>query len=73
MLTVAGAVVLKVQPVREMFHPWLAIYVKEKGHEHSGHLYLYDETRGWRNVPNWSATTRGFPLSINSHGLRDRE
>lgn len=69
----ATAMVLKVQPVREIFYPWLTIYVKERGHEHSGHFYLYDETLGWRNVPNWSATTRGCPLSINSHGLRDRE
>jgi hypothetical protein len=72
-LAVAGAVVLKVQRVREMFHPWLAIYVKEAGHEQTGHFYLYDETLGWRNVPNWAATTRGHPLTINSRGLRDRE
>ncbi len=69
----ALSVVLKVQPVRELFHPWLTIYVKEPGHEHSGHFYLYDPTLGWRNVPNWAATTRGRPLTINSQGLRDRE
>ena len=69
----AVSVVLKVQPVRELFYPWLTIYVKEPGHEHSGHFYLYDSILGWRNVPNWVATTRGRPLTINSQGLRDRE
>lgn len=49
------------------------IYVYEKGHELSGHRYLFDETLGWKNIPNWKATTRGRPLSINSKGLRDRE
>jgi len=72
-LALAGAVVLKVQPVREMFYPWLAIYVKESGHEQTGHFYLYDPTLGWKNVPNRTATTRGHRLSINSLGLRDRE
>jgi len=72
-LAVALAVVLKVQPVREMFHPWLTIYVKESGHEQTGHFYLYDSTLGWKNVPNWTATTRGNSLTINSLGLRGRE
>ena len=72
-LVSAAGIVLKVQRVREMFHPWLPIYVKEPGHERTGHFYLFDETLGWRNVPNWSAKTRGQPLTINSRGLRDRE
>jgi len=49
------------------------IYVYEKGHEVTGHRYLYDELLGWKNIPNWKATTRGRPLTINSKGLRDRE
>ena len=73
MLGSAVGIVLKVQRVREMFHPWLPVYVKEPGHERTGHFYLFDATLGWRNVPNWTAKTRGQPLTINSRGLRDRE
>jgi len=49
------------------------IYLEEPGHELTGHRYLYDETLGWRNIPNWSATTYDRTLTINSRGLRDRE
>jgi hypothetical protein len=49
------------------------IYLQEEGHELSGHRYIYDKLLGWKNIPNWSATTRGRPLNINSRGLRDRE
>jgi hypothetical protein len=72
-LSIAVSVTLKVQRFRELFYPWLTIYVKEPGHEETGHYYLYDPTLGWRNVPNWTATTHGYRLSINSRGLRDRE
>lgn len=49
------------------------IYLQEPGHERTGHKYLYDPELGWRNIPNWSATTNGYPLTINSQGLRGRE
>ena len=49
------------------------IYLQEPGHERTGHRYLYDSTLGWRNIPNWKATTNGNRLTINSKGLRDRE
>ena len=49
------------------------LYLQEPGHEITGHRYLYDSKLGWRNIPGWTATTRGFPLTINSLGLRDRE
>ena len=49
------------------------LYIQEPGHEHTGHKYLYDSQLGWRNIPGWSATTNGQPLTINSKGLRDRE
>ena len=49
------------------------IYVQEAGHELTGHRYVYDEVIGWRNIPNWEATTFGRELTINSKGLRDRE
>ena len=49
------------------------IYLQEPGHELTGHKYLYDPVLGWRNIPNWTATTFGHQLTINSHGLRDRE
>ena len=48
-------------------------YLQEPGHERTGHKYLYDPVLGWRNIPNWSATTKNRQLTINSHGLRDRE
>ena len=49
------------------------IYVQEPGYERTGHRYLYDAHLGWRNIPDWSATTMGGELSINSKGLRDRD
>ncbi|WP_404307318.1 SGNH/GDSL hydrolase family protein [Neorhodopirellula lusitana] len=49
------------------------IYLEEPGHEVTGHRYLYDERLGWRNIPNWRASTHGSSLTINSKGLRDRE
>jgi hypothetical protein len=49
------------------------IYVQEPGHEVTGHRYLYDPLLGWKNIPNWQATTRGQKLTINSKGLRGRE
>ena len=49
------------------------IYLQEPGHEVTGHRYVYDSLLGWRNIPNWRATTRGKKLSINSRGLRGRE
>ncbi len=49
------------------------IYVQEPGHEVTGHRYVHDEVIGWRNIPNWKATTFGRPLTNNSKGLRDRE
>jgi len=49
------------------------IYLEEPNHELTGHRYLYDETLGWKNIPNWSATTFSRRLTINSRGLRDRE
>ncbi|MCH8045073.1 MAG: hypothetical protein IID44_15285 [Planctomycetes bacterium] len=49
------------------------IYLYEPGHERTGHKYLYDSELGWRNIPNWKATTFGHQLTINSKGLRDRE
>lgn len=51
----------------------LPLYVQESGHELTGHRYLFDDVYGWKNIPNWQATTIGKPLSINSKGLRDRE
>jgi lysophospholipase L1-like esterase len=49
------------------------VYVQEPGSEVTGHRYLFDPVLGWRNIPNWRASTKGRPLSINSKGLRDRE
>lgn len=49
------------------------LYLQEPGYETTGHRYLYDATLGWRNIPNWQATTFQQPLTINSRGLRDRE
>ena len=56
--------------VRDRIEP---IYIQEPGYEQTGHKYLFDERLGWRNIPNWKATTFGHALSINSKGLRDRE
>ena len=50
---------------------WLYLY--ELGYEKTGHRFIHDERLGWRNIPNWTGTTFGEPLSINSQGLRDRE
>ena len=58
--------------VRDWIAP-KAIYVQEPGHEVTGHRYLYDNRLGWRNIPNWQATTYGHKLTINSLGMRDRE
>ena len=58
--------------LRDAFFPE-AIYVQEIGHERTGHRYLYDEQLGWRNIPDWSATTHGKKLTTNSLGMRDRE
>jgi len=49
------------------------IYLYEPGHQKTGHKYIYDSQLGWRNIPNWEATTFDQPLTINSRGLRDRE
>lgn len=49
------------------------LYLEEPGHERTGHRYLYDDVLGWRNIPDWQATTNGKPLTINSLGLRDSE
>ena len=49
------------------------IYLEEPDHQTSGHRYLYDAQLGWRNIPNWRASTHGRTLTINSMGLRDRE
>jgi len=73
LLSVAAILVLRVQVIRERFSRWLPVYVKEPGHEHTGHFYVYHRRWGWRNVPGWKAKTRGLPLTINSRGLRDRE
>ena len=39
-----------------------ALYLQEPGHELTGHRYLYDAELGWRNIPNWQATTLGHRL-----------
>lgn len=49
------------------------IYVEEPDHAVSGQRYLFDPVLGWRNIPYFKASTFGYPLSINSKGLRDRE
>ncbi len=49
------------------------LYVQEPGHEKTGHKYLFDEQLGWRNIPNWKASTYGQALTTNSKHLRDRE
>ncbi|MFP6620367.1 MAG: SGNH/GDSL hydrolase family protein [Pirellulaceae bacterium] len=49
------------------------VYLYEEGHEKTGHRFIHDARLGWRNIPNWTGTTFGVPLSINSQGLRDRE
>lgn len=46
------------------------LYLEEPGHEITGHRYLYDTQLGWRNIPDWNATTFQKPLSINANGLR---
>lgn len=56
-------------------HHWNTrpVFLVESGFEVTGHRYLYDATLGWRNIPNWKATTFGKALTINSLGMRDRE
>ena len=49
------------------------IHVAEPDYETTGHRYLFDRRLGWRNIPNWEATTENRKLKINSRGLRDRE
>ena len=49
------------------------VYLYEEGHQKTGHRFIHDGQLGWRNIPNWTGTTFGKPLSINSQGLRDRE
>lgn len=49
------------------------LYLEEPDHEQTGHRYLFDAMLGWKNIPNWKATTHGKTLTINSRGLRDRE
>jgi hypothetical protein len=49
------------------------VYLEEPRFEVTGHRYLFDSYLGWRNIPNWKATTRGESLTINSKGLRDQE
>ncbi|MDG1893746.1 MAG: GDSL-type esterase/lipase family protein [Fuerstiella sp.] len=49
------------------------LYLQEAGSELTGHKYLYDELLGWKNIPDWKATTHNRELTINSKGLRDRE
>lgn len=49
------------------------LYLQETGSELTGHKYLYDELLGWKNIPDWKATTHNRQLTINSKGLRDRE
>jgi lysophospholipase L1-like esterase len=58
--------------------PWIRgavfpTYVQGPGFEVTGQKFLYDRLLGWRNVPGFRARTFGQPLTINSHGLRDRE
>ncbi len=50
-----------------------ALILEEEGADKTGHRYLYDELLGWRNIPNWQASTFGKKLTINSKGLRDTE
>lgn len=49
------------------------LYLEEKGHDVTGHRYLYDAHLGWKNIPYWESKTFGRYLKINSLGLRDRE
>ncbi len=49
------------------------LYLYEPNHGVTGHRYVYDDRLGWRNIPNWTASTQGRRLTINSRGLRDRE
>jgi lysophospholipase L1-like esterase len=71
MVVLVAIVALSLVPrLRRALFP---IYLQEPGHELTGHRYLYDAQLGWRNIPGWQSTTMGKPLSINSHGLRDRE
>ncbi len=42
-------------------------------YDESGHVVLYDEKLGWRNLPNHIGRTFGNPLRTNAQGLRDRD
>ena len=66
------ALVVAAPFLRDRFFPE-AIYVQEIGHELTGHRYLYDEQLGWRNIPNWEASTYSRRLTTNSLGMRDQE
>jgi|ETNmetMinimDraft_26_1059896.scaffolds.fasta_scaffold02899_2 lysophospholipase L1-like esterase len=57
----------------EFFAGRQVVFLQEPGHDVTGHRYIFDPLLGWRNIPNWKATSRGKPLTINSRGLRDRE
>ena len=81
--TTIGIVVLVVMMIRyrflvvepETMRPVIQrpFYLQEPGYETTGHRYLFDAKLGWRNIPNWQATTHGKSLTINSRGLRDRD
>lgn len=71
-IVVVAALVALAPWLRDQFAP-APIYVQEVGHEVTGHRYLYDRLLGWRNIPGWTSTTFGHPLTINSLGMRDRE
>lgn len=81
--SIIGSVVLVILMVRYHFlivqpgtgRPTIQrpLYLQEPGYETTGHKYLFDERLGWRNIPNWRATTNGRSLTINSKGLRGRE
>jgi hypothetical protein len=64
--------VVKMNPFRIRFQS-PPVYVEEPDHERSGQRYLFDAVLGWRNIPDYRATTFGKPMTINSRGLRDRE
>lgn len=66
------ALIIAAPFLRDRFFPE-AVYVQEIGHELTGHRYLYDEQFGWRNIPNWEATTYSQKLTTNSLGMRDGE
>ncbi len=68
---IAGAIVAI--PAFLLYRAARPVYLQERGHERTGHRYLFDRTLGWRNIPGWKATTFGKTLTINSRGFRGRE